>query len=168
MKILRSPVRMSGCKASSAPHIEATIWKSNLEDGFFWFATFKLSFQVLNSLSWPCTNSSVTSWRISSDSSSKFFRAVAPAAIAFDVTSAEVTINCLDLYQHLPKGAVWILRDGQPTPPTVPPQKEGLTIRAYEIHWFPLIRPAIKPGYFWGGVGGRGWLICHNSIYEAT
>ena len=49
--------------------------------------------------------------------------------------------------------------DGQPTPPghvPPPPTKiAGLMIRAYENHWFPLIRPAIKPlflglfhGYF--------------------
>ncbi len=32
------------------------------------------------------------------------------------------------------------------TPPKATPQEiAGLMIRVYEAHWFPLIRPAIKP-----------------------
>ena len=40
-----------------------------------------------------------------------------------------------------------------------PSRKYGLMIRAYFInHWFPLIRPAIKP-LFLGGVGYKGGLV---------
>ena len=35
------------------------------------------------------------------------------------------------------------------------PQKEGLMIRADFHHWFPLIRPAIKPLFLGGGRLGR-------------
>ena len=38
-------------------------------------------------------------------------------------------------------------------------------IRAYENHWFPLIRPAIKPLFLGGGVGGTlglGRLTSHD------
>ena len=48
---------------------------------------------------------------------------------------------------------------GQPTPPDhVPPPPEiaGFMIRAYENHWFPLKRPAIKPLFLGGGVRGLG------------
>ena len=46
---------------------------------------------------------------------------------------------------------------GQPTrPPNAPPEIAGLMIRAYEDHWFPLIRPAVQPLFPGGGVRLRG------------
>ena len=42
-----------------------------------------------------------------------------------------------------------------------PPRKQGLMIRDYEAHHYPLIRPAIRAGYFLGvlrGLGGVGTL----------
>ena len=43
----------------------------------------------------------------------------------------------------------------------------GLMIRDYENHWFPLIRPAIRAGYFLGG-GGLGGvpLDCHDGMFS--
>ena len=38
----------------------------------------------------------------------------------------------------------------------------SLMIRAYENHWFPLIRPAIKPLFLGGDTLGGGWLSSHD------
>ena len=52
-----------------------------------------------------------------------------------------------------------------------PPKVAGLMIRAYENE-NPLvsrkIRPAVKPGYFWGGVyvrGNQAWLLFHGPFH---
>ena len=44
----------------------------------------------------------------------------------------------------------------------------GLIFRAHENHWFPLIRPAIKPLFLRGGVVGGGGLTSHNSSTHIT
>ena len=45
-----------------------------------------------------------------------------------------------------------------------PPEIADLMIRAYENHWFPFIRPAIKPLFFWGGYVRGGWLTSHDQL----
>ena len=55
----------------------------------------------------------------------------------------------------------------QPTPPGHVPLAEipGLLITAYEHHWFPLIRPAIKPLVSEGGMsmGGKVSSACDTT-----
>ena len=49
----------------------------------------------------------------------------------------------------------------QPTPPN-----RKFTVRAYENHWFPVIRPAIKPLFLRGvnaARGAVGWLTIRST-----
>ena len=58
--------------------------------------------------------------------------------------------------------STYINGDRQPTPPghVPPPRNKGL-LRAYENHWFPLIRPAINPLFLGGGTSEGGRLTSH-------
>ena len=69
----------------------------------------------------------------------------------------------LSVFGGLGKVFDTIVMASQPTPPHVPPSEmAGLMIRAYENHWFPLLRPVIQPSFLRGVCWG-GRLTSHDS-----
>ena len=110
-----------------------------------------------------CTKCLLTEKKDAADSLLKLQRALNPDA----------TLFMKEILSYFFFGVPLVLMAGQPTPPNVPhtPEIAGLMIRACENHWFPLIRPAIKPGHLKGVSGwGRGRLtrqeVCCRCLLE--